>query len=163
MTRPLVYLAHPVGASTPAGVTANVDSGLRWLRWLRHLEVTTVIIAPWIASILAGDEDHDPAQRERGLVDGETTCGRCNGIVLVGGRVTDGMRREVAATLAGGGWVSDLTALGADPPYVLPAMDAGLGHGLVRGLNLDAVRDPLVLVAELGPLRAGRRLYSEGT
>lgn len=72
----------------------NVEQALRWLRWLRLSFPETTFIAPWISSLLSGDDDADPAQREAGLVDARAVIGLCDGIVLTGPRVSDGMRRE---------------------------------------------------------------------
>lgn len=111
----LVYMGHPVSGD----VDGNVKRALRWLAWLRRMNCQDVIIAPWIAALLAGEDDNDPAQRARGLADCEVAAARCDGIVLVGGegaRRSSGMRLEVAAVLGAHGWVSDLTRLGAEPP-----------------------------------------------
>lgn len=73
---------------------SNIQSALRWLAWLRKSFPEITFIAPWIADILAGADDSDPAARERGLVDCCAVVERCDGIVLVGGRVSTGMARE---------------------------------------------------------------------
>lgn len=120
MPRELVYLAHPVGGD----VDGNVKRALAWLAWLRRGEPGRAIVAPWIAGILAGENDDDPEQRERGLLDCETTCERVDGIVLVGGRISSGMQREIErvklrrwrGVRPQPGWISDLTSLGATAP-----------------------------------------------
>jgi hypothetical protein len=48
-------------------------------------------------------------------VDCETTVARCDGVVLVGGRISDGMIREVNAAC----WSGDLTWLGDEPPLIV--------------------------------------------
>lgn len=73
----------------------NVDRAMKWLTWLRRSFPETTFIAPWIASVLAGDDDRDPAQREAGIVDAEAVLERCDGIVLCGPRISSGMRREM--------------------------------------------------------------------
>lgn len=108
----VLYVAHPLGAPDAAGVRANLERAMRWLAWLRRTFPETTFVAPWIASVLAGDDDADPAQREAGLVDADAVIPRLDGVVLVGGRESSGMTRE--ATRARRAW--DLTGLGDEPP-----------------------------------------------
>lgn len=75
-------------------IRANIDRALSWLSWLRRSFPGTTFIAPWIAAIQSGEDDADPAQREAGLVDCCAVVERCDGIVLVGGRISSGMQRE---------------------------------------------------------------------
>lgn len=112
MSRPVLYMAHPLGAPEAAGVRANLERAMRWLAWLRRTFPETTFIAPWIATVLAGADEHDPVQREAGLVDDCAVVERCDGIVLCGGRESSGMTRE--ATRARRAW--DLTGLGDEPP-----------------------------------------------
>jgi hypothetical protein len=113
MTRQVLYVAHPVAPlrdevntlvarggidEKRAGmrlVDENLQRAMRWLSWLRRAFPKTTFIAPWISSILAGADDSDPAQREAGLVDCCAVVERCDGIVLCGGRISSGMRREM--------------------------------------------------------------------
>lgn len=110
--RRVFYVAHPVGGD----VDGNVKRALRWLKWLRHRDPTNTYVMPWVAGIMSGEDDSDPAVRERGLVDCAATAALCHGIVLVGGRVSSGMERERAAVIAAGGHVFDMTRLGDEPP-----------------------------------------------
>lgn len=112
MSSQVWYMAHPVGGDA----TGNAHRALRWLRWLRAEERDVCIIAPWLAALLAGEDDTDPKQRERGLSDAEAVVQLCDGIVLVGGRCSSGMQRELDACTANGGQVCDLTKLGDEPP-----------------------------------------------
>lgn len=73
---------------------ANLDRAMAWLAWLRRSFPETTFIAPWIASILAGEDDVDPSQPEAGLRDDCAVVERCDGIVLVGPRISEGMERE---------------------------------------------------------------------
>lgn len=77
------------------GVRFNVERAKDGLRQLRRAFPETTFIAPWIASVMAGEDDSDPAQREAGLLDDCAVVERCNGIVLWGSRLSDGMRREM--------------------------------------------------------------------
>jgi hypothetical protein len=112
MIRTVYYVAHPVSGD----VDGNVERALRWLRWLRRQNKDIAYQAPWIACILCGEDDNDPEQRERGLLDCEATAARMNGIVLVGGRISSGMQRELDAVRSTLGDVIDLTHLGPEPP-----------------------------------------------
>lgn len=114
------YLCAPVSAPTPDGIKANLERAVAWLRYLRNAWPTRTVIAPWLVPLLTGiDDDTDPESRARGLVDCERVAARCDGVVLVGGRVSVGMERERAACVAAGGVVIDLTPLGAEPPKVI--------------------------------------------
>ena len=134
--RPLVYLAAPVrptaaeiahakacGAigdyAVELATSHNVERAWRWFVWLRKSWPNVTFVAPWIAQILMGDDDSDPAQRERGLLDCETAVRRCDGLVLVGGRLSDGMRRESAVART----VVDLLWLSAEPPAGPPSFE----------------------------------------
>lgn len=147
MTRQVLYVAHPVAPcaedlaaiveheyqerprtaaeKSQIAVKRNVDRALRWLAWLRKSFPETTFIAPWIATIQSLGGDGTPEEREAGLVDDCAVVERCDGIVLVGGRISSGMRREMehgqAFWLWDPGddifWVHDLTKLGHMPPF----------------------------------------------
>lgn len=110
--RHVYYVAHPVAGD----VEGNINKALRWLAWLRKNDKTVVYTAPWIPYLLAGDDDNDPELREQGLLDDIELATRCNGIVLVGGRVSSGMARERDAVIAAGLEVVDMTHMGSEPP-----------------------------------------------
>lgn len=109
----VLYVAHPLGGSRGEDVQANLASALRWLHWLRTNFRETVFIAPWIASVMAGADDTDPSAHEHGLRDDCEIVRRCDGIVLVGGRVSAGMQREADCAT----WQIDLTNF-PEPPTV---------------------------------------------
>lgn len=123
--RTVLYMAHPL-RPTPeqladyalypepvaAALAANVKRAMRWLSWLRRTFSETTFVAPWIAAVLSGEDDSDPAQREAGLVDAAATIPLLDGVVLVGGRASAGMEREAAANAV----VFDLTPIGVEPP-----------------------------------------------
>lgn len=109
--RKVIYVAHPVSGD----VKENIARALRWLAYLRRTDRQNTYIAPWVAALMSGEDDADPTARERGLIDCETVAARCDGIVLVGGRVSSGMAREREAVIAAGGHVFDYTRLGAEP------------------------------------------------
>lgn len=103
------YMAHPVGGD----VLANLSRAKRWLAWLQaQMPIDVVVIAPWITAIEVGADDGDPAQRERGLRGDCALVRRCDGVFLVGGRISEGMAREAKYARA----THDLTFLGDEPP-----------------------------------------------
>lgn len=108
MSRSVIYMCHPVAGN----VDSNISRALRWLAWLRKSYPETTFIAPWIAGILAGEDDDDPVQREAGLVDCEAVIALCDAVILVGGRISSGMARE----RSGSRRVIDLTHMGEEPP-----------------------------------------------
>lgn len=111
MKRRVWYMAHPVAGD----VAGNLARAHRWLRWLMDCCPDDAVIAPWIPGVVVGD-DSDPAQRQRGLLDCAATSARCDGVILVGGRVSTGMAIERDAAIAAGREVRDLTVLGDEPP-----------------------------------------------
>lgn len=109
--RQVVYVAHPVSGN----VAGNIASAEALYAWLVEMHPDVAFVMSWLVDVLTGD-DLDPERRERGLRDCEAIAARCDGIVLVGPRLSTGMMRELAACRDAGGWVSNLTALGATPP-----------------------------------------------
>jgi hypothetical protein len=113
VSRPLIYMAHPVAPTAeeiasfyahtltsptrPAelALQANLQAALRCLAWLRASFPETAFVAPWISTIESLNGDDSPALREAVLVDVCAVVERCDGIVLCGGRISSGMRREM--------------------------------------------------------------------
>lgn len=111
MTTPmtLLYMAHPIAGDVPA----NMARAKRWLRWLGAHVDNAVMIAPYLHDLeLEVTRDHVPAERELGLRRCVAAVAICDGIVLVGGRISPGMQREMASART----VYDLTELGPVPP-----------------------------------------------
>jgi hypothetical protein len=119
--RLVLYVGHPVSGD----VDGNIKRALRWLKWLRHRDPDNTYIMPWIAALQSGEDDNDPVARERGLVDCETAAAKCDGIILVGGRVSSGMAREREAVIKAGGHVFDYTRLGDEAPGLHERFDVG--------------------------------------
>jgi len=131
MSRKIIYMAAPVRPSQQdingisvsndklaiaTATSRNIHRGCRWLRWLCQSFPEATFIAPWLASILSGEDDADPAQREAGLIDACAVIERCDGIALVGGRMSDGMRRELGHLIPSG-TIYDFLRFGiVDPP-----------------------------------------------
>lgn len=126
MKRHTAYLAAPLGGD----VAGNIRNALRWLAYTRCCEPTWTIIAPWLAAVAAGEDDNDPAARERGLLDAVEVVSRCDAIILCGGRISSGMQRELDEAVRCGHRVYDLTslAIGGLPP----TMDVFIGNWQVK-------------------------------
>lgn len=104
---PLIYLAHPVGGDA----SGNADKARTWLRVLIGLVPEVNWICPWIPSVDVLD-DTDEAHREWAMRVNLATVRRCDGIVLCGGRVSNGMRDELNECTDGrAAIVIDLTGL----------------------------------------------------
>lgn len=92
---PVVYLAHPVGAPTPDGVAANLASARKWLAVLIEACPDVAWCVPWLPYL---DVLEDSAEnRTRGLRDDCEVAKRCDAILMVGPRVSDGMQLEAEA------------------------------------------------------------------
>lgn len=109
--RELIYVAHPVGEQP----LMNCFNALQWVRWLTANEPTRVYIAPWIAEVLAHLDVPNivPGSEmwEKVLSNDEQVVDRCDGILLVGGRISVGMARERDRAMAAksGKSVTDLS------------------------------------------------------
>lgn len=112
MRRGVLYLAHPVSAPTADGIADNLARARRWLRWfVDHTD--HAVCAPWFAYVLELDE---AKYRDRGLRDDLLMLDGCDAIVLVGGRLSDGMRLEMDHAHRRGLAVCSLITFGAEPP-----------------------------------------------
>ena len=111
MSRTLAFLSHPVAGD----VSGNVARALRWMRYLAPKHPDRVILAPWAAGVMAFD-DSNPAERARGMDDNFTILRRCDSIILVGGRISGGMRAELEVAKSCGLEVLSLVELGEEPP-----------------------------------------------
>ena len=112
MARPVVYVAHPLNAPTRAGIDANRAAASRWVAWAALNGCATV--ADWI--ILSGHLPETPQNRALGLEIDCTLIERCDAVLLVGGRISEGMAIERAHAQISDVASVDLTELGAEPP-----------------------------------------------
>ena len=125
---PLLYFAHPVvgsAAGTPEEievvVQANLQRARRWLSFLFGVMPDAAFEMSWLNYIEILPEGQ--ATRERGLRDDELNASRCDGIVLCGGELSSGMKREQAAVLQGcfdrgvKTLQIDLLSAGHEPPW----------------------------------------------
>ncbi len=137
----LLWLAHPLRGfedhSCPALVgnyTAelNITNAQRWLKVLQIANPGVVLIAPWIGQYLAWPEvDSVPAMRRAAIGRNLAVIKRCDGLVLVGGRITEGMLHEADFAEQSNKLIFDLTHLGywAPSPKRLTAT-ANLGAAI---------------------------------
>lgn len=108
----VVYLAHPMSAPTADDIVANLERARRWLRWF-VLNTDFAVCAPWIPYVETLDETE---HRARGIRDDLAMVARCDAIVLVGGRVSNGMREERDWAHRHELDICSLTELGDEPP-----------------------------------------------
>ena len=104
-----VYVAHPLNAPTAAEREQNRARAARWVAWLADRYLVAPV-ADWI--LLAGEWPETPERRAVGLEIDRRLVELCGTIVLVGRRVSDGMRFEAS-------WARervDLTGLADDAP-----------------------------------------------
>jgi hypothetical protein len=103
-----VLIAHPFGG------TDAVESLLGWHRFLSASDPEFRFAIPPYGFGFIGVEDPSDA---RAAIEHLAT--RCDGVVLVSGKVTLEMTFAVDAVHRRGGWISDLTKLGSLPPMRL--------------------------------------------
>jgi hypothetical protein len=108
----VAYMAHAVGKRPQR--SANTTRALRWLRYL--VEATPyAICAPWLPYVLILEEE---IYRERSIADDLEIARRCDRIILCGGKLSEGMRREEELFKSLGKPVEDMLALGEEPPLL---------------------------------------------
>jgi len=108
----LAYMAHPVSGN----VEENLKSAKRWLRWLTESrEEPMTFIAPWITDCEIWD-DSRPGDRALGLARCMEVISRCDELWIVGGRISDGMRQEIAHAKRHDITTVNLTEMGSCPP-----------------------------------------------
>lgn len=120
MAKNVIYLCAPVSGD-PLGNCAKAEA---WLRWLFLHDPGTVYVAPWIGEVRALqsaealyvdgkvlDWRQGGAAWLRALSDDLEVVRRLDGILLVGGRITEGMRLERDAALKAGKLVLDMSHL----------------------------------------------------
>jgi hypothetical protein len=112
VSRAVIYVAHPL-SGTYAEMSQNRLFGSHWCAWLcRHFQVAT--IADWI--VLSSVLEETAANRTMGLDCDLSLIERCDALVLVGTRISTGMRIELEHAKKLGKPVIDLTVLGIRCP-----------------------------------------------
>lgn len=115
------YVAHPVSGDHEG----NARNAIAWIKWLVLNDPTRVYIAPWVAEVLAfSDAVMTPEFYDRVLCDDEEVVARLDGILLVGGRVSTGMARELEAARESYLDVLDLTRFVSPPADDTPEAEA---------------------------------------
>lgn len=113
----VLYMCAPVSGD----IAGNLARAKRWLRWLNAAPAyqDAAVICPWMTDLeVLPLRDDGQEERERGMQKCEATAARCDGVILVGGRISNGMAREAAASRAAGKRVIDMTGIGftEEPP-----------------------------------------------
>jgi hypothetical protein len=132
MGNPIACMAHPLGAATPEGITANIARAKRWFTWLLNTFPGVDFSANWILWCESLD-DLNPAHRARGLAFDDEEIKRMDAFWMVGGRISSGMARGRDVALAAGKRVVDLTDFGDEPPGYSACENVRCGHS---GCNL---------------------------
>jgi len=123
LNRRPIYLAHPLNAPTREGIEANRKSAAKWAAFLAvHFNVAPE--CSWI--VLTGELEETNENRARGLECDLVLVEQCRELVMVGPRISDGMRLEATHMVqVVGGPVYDLTGLPMDPQTIALAWEAG--------------------------------------
>jgi len=120
--RRVTYVAHCLSAPTRAGIEENRADAARWAAFLgMHFSVAPE--CSWI--VLTGMWDETPENRARGLECDLALVERCDELVMVGPRVSEGMMLESEHARKHGKPVYDLTRLSMDPETVALAWVPG--------------------------------------
>ncbi len=123
MSRRPVYLAHPLNAPTREGIEANRKSAAQWAAFL----AVNFDVAPecsWI--VLTGELEETDENRARGLACDLVLVEQCRELVMVGPRVSYGMRLEATHMVVEvGGPVFDLTGVPMEAQAVASAWKNG--------------------------------------
>ncbi len=104
----VVYLCHPLNAPTREGIEANRKEAARWAAFF----ATYFDVAPecsWI--VLTGELEETSENRATGLAVDLALVERCDELVMVGPRVSDGMKLESQHALMRGLPVYNLVGL----------------------------------------------------
>lgn len=110
----LIFIAHPLNASTEEGIQANLARAIRWYKWCcDHYDHS--FEATWMMNCQIYDDTNEE-QRIRGIERALIALGRCDELWLVGGTASAGMRDEAIFMIDLDRPVYDLTFLGLEPP-----------------------------------------------
>lgn len=91
----IVYIAHPIGASTKKGIEKNLEDLRRIIRKINKNYTDVVPFCPYYADIVSMD-DTIPEERARGVANDKAilTSGMVHELWLTGDRLSDGMKAE---------------------------------------------------------------------
>jgi len=111
----VIYMAHPVSGD----VHRNLAHAQLWYRRIQDVNPLVSLCAHWMVTVwVRTDEPYTEESYDLHLRWDEAVVARCDGIVLVGGKITRGMARERAVIQEAGKTVYDLTHLGDSPVIV---------------------------------------------
>jgi len=127
-----VYLAHPLGAKTQAGILENIAKAKLWYKWAcDHYWPDHCFNAMWILNCEVYN-DANAVDRERGMQRNYAGIKRCDELWLLGPLVSQGMIDEALFARRLMLPVFDLTSEGLDPqstpkfpPKDMPLWKAG--------------------------------------
>lgn len=127
---PVVYVAHCLSAPTWGEMDENRRSAARWALWIgQTFRVSPVADWVWMSAALP----ETPENRAFGLECDCALVARCDALVMVGPRVSEGMRREAEQARAIVDWTSpDHSELLRDLPTFRP--DSGAIAAMRRSL-----------------------------
>lgn len=134
---PVVYLAAPLSAPTREGIEANRAAAAKWAAWIA-VTFRVAVVADWIW--MTGELAETPENRALGLAADCSLVRRCDVLVMVGPRVSEGMRLESAHAKAVVDWTSpdhaellrDLPTFRADAGVIVAMRErlfAAIGEG----------------------------------
>src|SRR5260221_12415997 len=105
----LVYLAHPVGHD-PEVRKLNLENTCKWFKFfMEHTDWSLCV--PWYIYVTNLDE----TWRIRAMRDDLVNLERCDAIVLTGGRISEGMMKELGLAEICRQKVFDLISVGYSP------------------------------------------------
>lgn len=126
----LYYLAHPFTPLPDESRMANLGNALRYMRAL--LDAGIPVVAPWIALASAYEMDkypggyHERTDEEFILRICVESVRRCDGLILVGPRISPGMQAEESTMASMRGRIYDATR--RTPEQVVSLMRTLLGR-----------------------------------
>jgi hypothetical protein len=101
MRKPLFYMAHPVSIDALTrekgthNFLPNVTRAKKWLTWFLENDRTRVYIAPWITEVELSAKGKHHITYGDALSDDLCVVEHCDGIILVGGMISNGMKMEL--------------------------------------------------------------------
>lgn len=107
----MYYMAHPLGNGYDR--IQNIARARRWFNYLLQAHPEHGFTAPWL--LYAEMLNESDSNRDRGMRDDLDCLRRCDGIVLVGGRMSPGMVEELVEAVEHKKKVLDYIHLGSEP------------------------------------------------
>lgn len=108
----IAYVAHPVGDGEDRA--RNLQNVSKWFLALFHAGKHLALCVPWKIYVDNLTEEH----KARAMRDDLAILGTCNAIILVGGRISPGMKTELFTAQVKGIQVLDLIDLGFEAPDI---------------------------------------------